>query len=124
MNSDPVFCLNFGIQSYRAGDFDQAINVLATLTGEEPDNWDARLYLGMSLYKAGQRFAAANQFNQIKSQCPHPDMRARAELAIKGISQDLQRPPALTDYSPYLQSSLEADPAEELEIIWSNKKSK
>lgn len=84
-------CFDRGLQAYRLRDYRSAARFFQTVVDEDPEDWNAMLYLAMSLYLAGDRYLAANKFSTLKDCCPHSEIREKAEsayLAIQGQAPD------------------------------------
>src|ERR1700752_4577821 len=57
--------VEIAIVAYRAGRYRDAIELLLQVTDDRPDNWLARLYLGMCYEKAGRITDAHRLFKRL-----------------------------------------------------------
>ena len=94
--------LGRAIESFRKGNHKRAILELNQILFDEPDNWAARLYLGMAYASAGEAQNSLRQFYNIYLKCPEAELRAKSRLLL---------PPHLLEQAKIelLQTS-EADP--------------
>jgi thioredoxin-like negative regulator of GroEL len=80
-----------GIEAYRAGRFDDAIELLRQGTTNEKPNWLIQMYLGMAYHKAGRLVDAASIFDRLSKQCPDQDVQKRAKIALALVENDASR---------------------------------
>jgi tetratricopeptide (TPR) repeat protein len=70
------------LDSYRSGNYEQAIAALLEVLDVEPKNWEARLMLGACYYRLGQYFAAQCAFRLICEQATDSNVRTRAREGL------------------------------------------
>lgn len=76
---------HLGVQSFRDNKLAMAIDLFRTCIDADPNNWDARMYLAMSLAKDDQTLAAIGHLKTISDWCPDPNQRQRANLALQAL---------------------------------------
>lgn len=76
---------------YKAGEHSQAIPVLQDILDAEPNNHQARLFLGSCFFKSGQNFASQGAFRYVFQNAADPDIRQKACLALQIVNSALQR---------------------------------
>lgn len=80
-----------GVLAYRERDFKKAITELTKVLDAEPRHWRAKLYLAMSFYHSGEVFTAYRHFSFLQDNCNDPEIRAKAETAIKAMSAEMEK---------------------------------
>jgi tetratricopeptide (TPR) repeat protein len=83
--------VEIAIVAYRAGRYRDAIELLLQVTGEEPDNWLARLYLGMCYERAGRITDAHRLFKRLAEECPDHHVRQKANNCLPLVEAEMLR---------------------------------
>lgn len=76
---------NCGVEAFRKNNLSLAIDCLRACIDGDPNNWDARMYLGMALVKAEQPLAAIAHFKAVSDWCPDATQRQRANLVLQSL---------------------------------------
>ncbi|MBY0546042.1 MAG: hypothetical protein K2W95_02005 [Candidatus Obscuribacterales bacterium] len=74
--------LGRAIEAFQEGHHKRAIMELNQIVFDEPNNWSARLYLGMACASSGDNNQALRQFYQIYLKCPYEDLREKARKVL------------------------------------------
>jgi len=77
--------VNAGVLAYRNRDFKNAIEYLQKAAELDPENWRAKLYLGMSYYHSEDVLLATNEFRFLTQHCSDQDIRDKAETALAAL---------------------------------------
>lgn len=78
--------LDAGVEHYRNGEFEQAVECLKLGLDVDKSNWKMRFYLAMSYSQLQKNREAKQEFITIRDFCPDPEMRKRATSALAAIS--------------------------------------
>ncbi|MBX9687482.1 MAG: tetratricopeptide repeat protein [Candidatus Obscuribacterales bacterium] len=76
-----------GLEAYRSGKFSLAASYFRQLIAADPSNWDASFYLAMTLAQNSELKAAEAMFRSIIELCPNKELRGRAEIAVRTLSE-------------------------------------
>jgi len=79
------------ILAFRNARYRDALELLLQVTDSEPDNWMARLYLGMTYEKAGRVVDAHRLLKRMSETCPDTHLRNKAENALPLIEAEMRR---------------------------------
>jgi len=71
-----------GILAYETRNYKMAIQLLLKVTDKQPENWLAKLYLGLAYSRSGDQLLARSVFRFLISRCPNVDIKARAEASF------------------------------------------
>ncbi len=74
------------VQSYKKGEFSDAINYFRLVIQASPNDWNAQFYLAMGLAQNLQTQSALAQFRTISELCPDTQLRQRAVTAAKALN--------------------------------------
>ncbi len=74
-----------GVDAFRNNKLAAAIDLFRSCIDADPNNWDARMYLAMSLAKDEQMLAAMSHLKTISDWCPDATQRQRANLAMQAL---------------------------------------
>jgi len=96
---------NFGVLSYRLGDYRQALAAYETALAIQPDSADARYNFALTLTSAGYAVDAEHELEKILSANPN---EVRAQLALANLCAQQLRDPARA--RPHYLKVLELDP--------------
>jgi cytochrome c-type biogenesis protein CcmH/NrfG len=83
--------VEIAILAYRNNRFRDAIELLVQVIDEEPSNWMARMYLGMSYEKAGRAIDAHRLFKRLSGECPDDHIRAKANGSLPLLEAEMRR---------------------------------
>lgn len=74
--------LSRAIEAFQEGHHKKAVLELTQIVFEEPNNWSARLYLGMASASAGDQNQALRQFYYLYVRCPYEELRSKARQVL------------------------------------------
>lgn len=74
--------LGRAIEAFQDGQHKRAIMELNQIVFDEPNNWSARLYLGMACAHSGDNNQALRQFYHIYLKCPLEELRTKAKQVL------------------------------------------
>jgi len=77
-------------QAYQKGDFKKAAEYLLDIIDREPQNWMARLYLGVCYSKTDQMFAAQRAFRYVYDNCQDKELKHKALTALHAVTAEIQ----------------------------------
>lgn len=77
-----------GLQAYKEKQYARAIALLSDVDSEQ---WDAQLYLGMSLYMVGRAEDALKHFARMRNTCTDASIRQKADTAYLMVSSKLRQ---------------------------------
>jgi cytochrome c-type biogenesis protein CcmH/NrfG len=83
--------VEIAILAYRNGRYRDSIELFLQVTDSEPDNWLARLYLGMSYEKTGRVVDAHRLLKRMASECPDDHLRVKAENALPLVEAEMRK---------------------------------
>jgi thioredoxin-like negative regulator of GroEL len=85
-----------GINAYKNGNYDVAINCLTKLLDNEPSLWTCRLYLAMAYQSSGMRGKARSELDTICQWTTDQTIKRKALEALRAL-HGVQRPEAYPD---------------------------
>lgn len=85
--SDEYFLV--GLEAYDAQRYDEAVEAFNSSLKEDFKNWEARMYLGSSLFRLGNFDAAGRIFREVTTKCPDLQVRLRATKALDSVEERL-----------------------------------
>lgn len=74
---------------YKSGSYSEAMRVLMDILDIEPNNHQARLYLGACYFKTGQSMAASRALRAVYEKASDPLIRQKACLALQIVSAEI-----------------------------------
>ena len=83
--------LDIAISAYRNQRYTEAIFLLVEVSADDPNNWLARLYLGMAYEKMGLLVGTDHLFNSLIEECPDPDIRQQAQASLAFVDAEVRR---------------------------------
>ena len=89
--SEAARLLETGVDLYRTGDFQEAVEFLKQGLDRKEDDWTARLYLGMAYYGIGRVALARVEFRRILDECLDRDLRLKAASALAATNPEIKR---------------------------------
>lgn len=78
-------------REYKSGNYQKALPILQDVLDFEPDNWMARLLLGVCFYKCGQPMASVRAFRLVYERCQESPIKQKACLALQAVTATLQK---------------------------------
>ena len=105
--------VEIAIVAYRAGRYRDAIELLLQVTDGQPDNWLARLYLGMCYEKSARATDAHRLFKRLIEECPDQHIRQKASNCLPLIEAEMRQ---RFKKQKSASASLSADDAEDM--VW------
>ncbi len=86
-----------GMAAYQAGDYAQAVTLLSKLVEDDPNQIEAKLWLGASMVAQGERERAVFLFKRVLKETHDPTIAAYAQemLTQLGIAVEEASPPEL-----------------------------
>ena len=106
------------ILAYRNARYRDAIELLLQVTDSEPNNWMARLYLGMSYEKTGRVSDAHRLFKRMATDCPDDHIRAKAESALPLVEAEMRRRFQKDTIVATTKRSSSNDPFKDDDVAW------
>ena len=91
-DQDLVQTMFNGLSAYQNGRLTEAIELLSKALEIKHDEWEARLYLGMSYYRTGLRKQARYQFQTIMDWCQNQEIRKMAKVALEAVNLEMNNP--------------------------------
>jgi cytochrome c-type biogenesis protein CcmH/NrfG len=85
-NENNVDLATAALTAYKSGDYELAIRLFSEVTKQDPELWEARLYLGMAYFKTSNKSRAMQEFKDIVAWCKDPAIKEKAFTALKGLS--------------------------------------
>jgi Flp pilus assembly protein TadD len=76
-------------KAYQEGDYKTAESLLVQILDSEPNNWLARYYLAVCLYKTKQMFTAQRAFRYLYDKCADAEIKSKACLMLQRVNGDL-----------------------------------
>jgi pSer/pThr/pTyr-binding forkhead associated (FHA) protein len=76
-----------GITFYELKNYEMAVERLLRVTDKQPQNWLAKLYLGLSYLKRGDQLMARPLLRFLIASCPDREIKSRAQAAIDDAGQ-------------------------------------
>jgi hypothetical protein len=121
--------VNAGVLAYRNQDFKTAIQYLQEVLESEPQNWRAKLYLGMAFFHSGEAIMATGQFRSLINTCTDPDIQKKAAAAMQALNSQNKSMPEMTctikkSSIPPDSLPLELDDSEGCDLEWVPQKKK
>lgn len=86
----PNHLIDLGMMSYNNHLYWAAAQRLQQGVEQEPDDWDAWLFLGMSYLKEKAYEKSEEVFNHISASCPSPDIKEKSNDFIGYIHQKMR----------------------------------
>lgn len=80
-----LLAYNRGVEAFRKNNNELALDCFRTCVDADPNHWDARMYLAMTLVKAEQPLAAISHFKTIYDWCPDITHKQRAILVLQTL---------------------------------------
>jgi len=105
-----------GLNAFKAfseSDFNRAAELLLQVLDAEPEDWLARLYLGVCYHKTGQLFACQRALRFVADSCPDADMKGKAVQALEIVDKQM----SIGNLQQDLPSAAGAPPAFDLSNI-------
>lgn len=84
-----VELFNIAVSAYRAGRFDDSIEVLQQIVDAEKQNWLAWFYLGMSYLKSGKTADAYRVMRVVAALCPIEQLRGTASAVLPVTEENI-----------------------------------
>jgi alpha/beta superfamily hydrolase len=78
-----------GLEAYEAERYEDAVDAFTTSLREDIKNWEARMYLGASLFRLGNFDASGRVYREVTTKCPDLQVRLRATKALDSVEQRL-----------------------------------
>lgn len=85
-----------GVNAYQLNDYKKAIEILLGVIDQEPRNWRGKLYLAMSYFRSGELFLANQHFRFLRDNCTDPEIRNKAETALRAMGGLVTAMPQMT----------------------------
>lgn len=78
-----------GLEAYEAERYDDAVEAFNASLKADIKNWEARIYLGSTLFRLENFDAAGRVFREITTKCPDLQVRLRANKALDSVEERL-----------------------------------
>ena len=75
---------------FKQGDYAEAMIALIEILDAEPNNWPARLYLGVCYFKTGQSLGAIRAFRFVYDNCTNSELKRKACLALQAATSEVE----------------------------------
>jgi Flp pilus assembly protein TadD len=77
---------DIAIAAFCASDFDKSLSCLWEAIERNPEDWEARIYLGLAYEKVGDRARSLRAFKYVSQNCQDELWQDRARLAVLSLS--------------------------------------
>ncbi|HLG37367.1 MAG TPA: response regulator, partial [Nitrososphaera sp.] len=109
-----------GVAAFKNCNFEDAVKYLLGAIDQDPRNWRARLYLGMSYFKTDSLFLAITQFRFLQDNCTDTEIREKAVSALASMNSQVQGQVKLPQMSCEIKkpkTTPELDNEDEVEVV-------